>query len=145
MKPIEKSKQLSAAKAFEAIEQHAKENACDDFYNLPRLKVGQFFAQGDINVWRIPSIPENAIEEKPREQLVPSTSKGSRHTIHPDDLQHVRQFRLPRATPLHGPLLIVSSPIRNLHPEHRDLRWQPGTYAITYQRSFADELERVAD
>ena len=55
-------------------------------------------------------------------------------------------FRRTDANELRGPLLQCPQGICVTHPEHGDITInEPGWYAVTYQRAFAEELRRQAD
>ena len=76
------------------IIRHAEENKIEsELLVVPPLSVGEFVAQGDLNLICIPCVPDNAVlVTNPEKQLVPGNSKGSRHCL--SSLQNVNIYRL---------------------------------------------------
>jgi hypothetical protein len=102
-------------------------------------------AQGDINLWLLPKLPESAIQAFSGRQLAPGTTRGSRHCIKAEDMNAVEFYRLPDPNPLQGPILVFTRSITIEHPEHGDQIWPAGIVAVTYQRRHAIELKRSQD
>lgn len=101
--------------------------------------------QGDIEIRFLggerPAQPMKEIEVP--SQLAPGTTKGSRHGLLGNGIQ---AFQMEDANPLEGPVLHCPSGLTVPHPEHGDITInEPGWYAVTYQRAFADEIRRQAD
>lgn len=138
--------------AYDTVARHAERICNDDAHDLGMMEPGDWWAQGDIRVDRLPDnwLTKNGVKANverqawPLIQLVPGTTQGSRHCL--DSLEGVTVYRLRNATPLDGPLLEFSEPRSILHPEHGDVtNLPPGCYAIRFQRAMADELRAVAD
>lgn len=112
----------------------------------PELGEFDYVRQGDLYVYRIPTIPDGCIrEEHPSPQLVPGDTRGSRHCL--ATLDGVTIFRLPNPNPLQGPIVELAAQNTITHPEHGHIVLRAGRYAVTFQRSFAKDmaLQRVAD
>lgn len=106
--------------------------------------VGDVWRQGDIYIERLAGVADGAsVVANPSPQLAPGTTQGSQHCL--DSLLGVTVYAPPRADVLTGPVLAVETERTITHPEHGDVVLPPGTYGITYQRAYADELRRVAD
>jgi len=101
--------------------------------------------QGDIYLWKLAGLPEDAIEVEPYRQLAPGATRGSRHCL--DALTGVRMFHRRTPGPLDGPILWLSVPRTLTHPTHGDIVGLPAgaILKITYQRLYADEVRRVED
>ncbi|MGL4638430.1 MAG: hypothetical protein ACRCVX_01695 [Shewanella sp.] len=140
------AQKMQATKIIDQIQQHAKVNACDDTFIVPvDFPIGQYLPQGDINILRLPSIPNGAVPIAKKGQLAPGTSRGSRHCIKPEDLEHCDFYGFLDANPLEGPIIVFNDMTTIEHPEHRDYVWPAGIYAIGYQRRHADEIKRSQD
>jgi len=136
----------TAVETLQDIQEFARLNSDDSLQVVPPLKVGEYTAQGDINIWHLDKLPEG-IEEVPTvAQLAPGTARGSRHCIKQADLVNVTQYKLKDANALQGPIFELSGPITIEHPEHGDQLWQHSKYIfITYQRRYSEDLQRIAD
>ena len=111
---------------------------------IHEMEVGDSVRQGDVYLTRISRLPRGAVEVKqPDRQLAPGTTQGSRHCLR--SLDGVRVYHFAQPGPLDGPVIEAESDWAVEHPEHGDYVLPPGTYAVTYQRAFADELKRVQD
>lgn len=107
-------------------------------------KIGQKFRQGDIYITKLSSVPGNAKAMKqPESQLAPGATKGSRHCL--ESLAGVTMYKIENANELQGPILVLEKTTRVGHPEHGPVDLEAGTYSVTYQRAFAEELRRVRD
>lgn len=106
--------------------------------------VGDCWRQGDIEVRFLGLEKPDGLREVPLpQQLAPGTTKGSRHGLVGEE---ITAYELTNAQPLEGPVLHCPSGLTVPHPEHGDITMnEPGFYAITYQRAFAEELRRQAD
>lgn len=136
----------SAIKTISEIQRHGLKTADDSLKIIPEdFPVGQYIPQGDINIWRLPEVPANAIDSVTHAQLAPGTTRGSRHVIKSDDLSKCKFFSLPSSNELQGPIIIFTEPVTIEHPEHGDQLWPACVVAITYQRRHADEVRRVQD
>lgn len=111
------------------------------------IKVGEMVRQGDIYIKRLAKAPTGCtLDTKNAEgKLAEGETQGSRHYIAAEDRASVKLFTLDNANALDGPILEAEKAFRVTHPEHGDVTVPAGTYAITYQRAYADELRRVMD
>ena len=137
------------------ILEHGKLNFDGSTQVVPDMKKGAYAAQGDVNIFRIGSIPKHAKKLSKEEilkkfnsdgmyQLAPGTTKGSRHCM--DNLQGVEVYELENPNPLQGEIFSIEQTKTIPHPEHGDLVFrQPGNYIIGYQRQHAEELKRIQD
>jgi hypothetical protein len=136
----------SAIETISQIHAHGVENTCDDTYIVPHdFLVGQYLPQGDINILRLASVPKGMVQVEKSAQLAPGTSRGSRHCIKAEDLEHCTFYNFLDANPLEGPVIVMDAPTTIEHPEHRDYVWPPGVVAVGYQRRLADEIRRSQD
>lgn len=102
-----------------------------------------FAQQGDLYFYRLQTLPQGARQDTHAGgQLAPGSTQGARHCVDPT---RVRLYRLPHPSALDGPLIEAPEGITVTHPEHGHIVLPPGLYGVTFQRSFADELRRVAD
>ena len=101
--------------------------------------------QGDVYLWKLAALPEDAIEVSPYPQLAPGHTLGSRHCL--ASLQDVRMFHLKRPGPLDGPILLFEQAGTITHPTHGDIVGIPAgsIVRITYQQMYADTVRRVED
>jgi hypothetical protein len=137
---------MIATEIIAQLEQHARANACDTTFVVPTdFPIGQYLPQGDINILRLPAIPAGAVPIEKTAQLAPGTSRGSRHCIKAEDLEHCDFYGFLNAGPLEGPIIVFHQAVTIEHPEHRDYVWPAGVVAIGYQRRHADELRRSMD
>lgn len=137
---------MQATEIIRRIHEHGIQNACDATFIVPTdFPVGQYLPQGDINILRLPAIPTSAVPIQKTAQLTPGTSRGSRHCINAEDLQHCDFYGFLDANPLEGPIIVCLQPFTIEHPEHRDYVFPAGVYAIGYQRRHADEIKRSQD
>ena len=135
---------LTTTEVIEKIHAHGQEIANDSLVKVTP-KVGVPVAQGDINLWLLPKLPDGCIEAIADAQLAPGTTRGSRHCVRKEDLGHVKFFRLKAPNPLQGPILVFNKPTIIEHPEHGDHQWPACIVAVTYQRRHAEEVRRVQD
>lgn len=107
-------------------------------------EVGAVLRHGDLYFTKMAAVPAGAkLIEKPDPQLAPGTTQGSRHIL--DSLHGVKVYAVANPTPLDGPVLDVATERTVGHPEHKPIVLEPGVYACTHQRAYAQELRRVAD
>ena len=106
--------------------------------------VGDSWRQGDLEIRFLGTAePEGLKQVNVPAQLAPGESKGSRHIL---VAEGVKAFEPIGRQPLEGPVLSCPIGLTVEHPEHGDITMkEPGWYAITYQRAYADELRRQAD
>ena len=129
---------------FERVKQQAEAIASDAEHTIPVMYIGDEVRQGDIYITRIPGVPHGAeLVESPTRQLAPGTTQGSRHCLR--SLDGVKVYRMRNAGPLDGPIIDAPGGCTIDHPEHGNRTLPGGTYAVTYQRAFAEELRRVQD
>ena len=137
-------KTITAKKALTQIQTHAEKIKNDDAHVIETCSPGDMWAQGDVGILCIESVPAGAtLIEKPSRQLAPGTTQGSRHCI--ADMATVRLYRVADANPLDGPVIDAPHGVTVEHPEHGDISLPSGVYAVIYQRAYADELRRVQD
>lgn len=136
---------MQAVEVLKEIHAHGQEIADDSTKRINPI-VGVPIAQGDVNFWLLPKVPDAAIAAKPISQLAPGNTRGSRHCIRQKDMAHVRFFRLPNPNPLQGLILCFDEETTIEHPEHGDHIYPKGAIvAVTFQRRYADELRRIED
>lgn len=135
---------INAERALEDISQHAEKIKNDEHQVAGEMAVRDVWAQGDIGIVRLESVPPTAIAiKKPSTQLAPGDTQGSRHCL--ESLDGLQLFTCSDAGPLDGPVIDAPNGMRVNHPEHGDVTFRPGVYGIIYQRQHAEELRRVAD
>jgi len=117
----------------------------DDSLKVIAPIVGVPVAQGDINLWLLPKLPDGVVEALPDPQLAPGTTRGSRHCIRQSDMKHTKFYGLANPNPLQGPILVFEKETTIEHPEHGDQLWPAGVVAVTYQRRHAEEIRRSQD
>jgi len=105
--------------------------------------------QGDVGVVFLSDAAFNAMKDlKPigggesYVQVAVGQGVGARHTV---STAEVRVLVAPNAGPLDGPIVEAACPWTMAHPEHQNVTFPPGKYAIHYQRQYAEELRRAAD
>lgn len=137
-------KTLTAEKELTRIQTHAEKIRNDEAHEIATASPGDMWAQGDIGIVCLASLPAGSVlEKKPSRQLAPGTTQGSRHCI--ADMSNVRLHRLADPTPLDGPVIEAPQGCAIEHPEHGNVTLPPGVYGVIYQRAYADELRRVQD
>lgn len=134
---------VTAISELKAIQQHAESIKNDETHEMSVMSPGDAWAQGDVLITCLECVPDGCEPIKAERQLAPGTTQGSRHCI--VDLQGVEMFRMKDATPLDGPVFRSDRKVEIDHPEHGNLIAPPGTYGVTYQRQYAEELRRVQD
>jgi hypothetical protein len=108
------------------------------------MKIGQWFAQGDLDIVRISKKDFDTSRGKKtsERQLAPGTTKGSRHTTDGNVLVYTNKDH----DALRGPVINATSRWNVRHPEHANVSLPQGYYRIDYQRDFAfEERQRVID
>lgn len=133
------------AKTIEKLVSHD----CYDYDRAAKrvsLEIGEWVAQGDVNFLRISSeiLPNLATIETPV-QLVPGSTKGSRHCIAERDRNNVKFYEPYQSSTLNCGVMECLGDIEITHPEHKNLILKKGVYAISYQRKYADDLRRSQD
>jgi hypothetical protein len=109
------------------------------------LAPGDWHAQGDVIFLRIEVLPKDAQPCKPKAQLAPGKTRGSRHCVADADLPKVRFHRVRGADELKGPVLEVSEKAEVTHPDHGHVILPKGLYQVKYQRLYAPKIKRVTD
>jgi len=128
---------------LKTIQSESVINDAEQLFPLAATPDCDYVRQGDVYIWLVSKLPQDAKPVKAIEQLAPGTTKGSRHCL--DSLNGVTMFVRLNANELQGPFMRLDCERVVTHPEHGDWRLPPGLYEITYQRAFADELRRVRD
>lgn len=135
---------MTAERSLEQIASHAEAIKNDEHQQAGEMSPGDVWAQGDVGIVRLESLPEGCTPIKePSLQLAPGTTQGSRHCL--ASLDGVRLFQLSNPGPLEGPVIDAPQGMRVNHPEHGDVSFGPGVYGVVYQRQYAEELKRVQD
>ena len=104
--------------------------------------------QGDVGVVLLSDAAFKAMKLSPMEgneshvQVAVGSGIGARHVV---STAEVHAHTLPNAGPLDGPVVVADCPWTMAHPEHQNVTFPPGKYAIYYQRQYADELRRAQD
>lgn len=138
---------LSATSVIKEILRHGQQFANDQAVNPTIADNDRPSAQGDINIWKVESL-EDLGEVEPTEpvhQLAPGTSRGSRHCLDPQSVANAKFYRRAGANQLQGPIWVNETQTLVTHPEHGDQLLDPGTYFVTYQRQYAEDLRRMLD
>lgn len=136
----------TAAQIIAEVHAHGQENADNRLRIIPEnFPVGQYIPQGDINIVRLRSIPDEAVPMQPKAQLAEGITRGSRHCIKAEDMARCEFYGFTNPNPLEGPIIKFNAPTTITHPEHGDQLWPVGIVAITYQRRYAEELRRTQD
>lgn len=131
------------SKAFRDLSKHAEAIKNDEHQVAGSMSPGDAWAQGDILIVALDKVPnKSALVKQPVSQLAPGNTQGSRHCL--DSLEGVQVWEQ-KETPLDGPVIVSDREFTVTHPEHGDVTFQPGIYAVVYQRAFAEELRRVQD
>lgn len=138
---------LTAEKSLASVQATAEQIKSGEAQRFPEAaSPGDAWRQGDVYIEFLDRVPDGAVKLNKKQhgcQLAPGATQGSRHVL--DSLVGVTMYRLPESTVLDGPVLVTSRERTVTHPEHGDVVLPPGTYGITYQREYAEELRRVAD
>lgn len=138
------SESLTAERSLEQITSHAEAIKNDEHQVAGEMSVGDVWAQGDVGIVRLESLPEGCTPiAEPSLQLAPGNTQGSRHCL--ESLEGVRLFQLSNPSPIEGPVVDAPNGMRVNHPEHGDVSFGPGVYGVVYQRQYAKELQRVQD
>jgi hypothetical protein len=131
---------------FEALTKELETIRNTDPQSLAMMEIGDEWRQGDLRIVRVDGdkIRGNLVLTVPQHQLAPGTSQGSRHCL--DTTDGIEFFTVMNATVVDGPVIHATQPFSITHPEHGDCVDIPaGWYAFPGQRTFAEELRRVAD
>lgn len=140
---------MTAAQSFSRVQESVEKIDRSKPQRFPEAaSAGDSFRQGDLYITRLDALPSDIkpLEAKPGQdpaQLAEGTTQGSRHVL--DSLEGVEMYELATKTALDGPILNLAKERTVTHPEHGHVCLPPGSYAITYQRAYAEELRRVAD
>ncbi len=141
--------------AYRRVQSAAEKILSADPATIEVVSPGDVVRQGDLYLVRL----SRPIHGRPfgSRQLAPGTTQGSRHIvvgdceIHTVD-QEIATAELNQLVPatkgqqqLIGPVVLASGPVTIEHPEHGHRTLPPGTYLVTYQRTWANEIRRVAD
>jgi len=133
-------------KTIERDKQRITETTDTSAKVISTCSAGDCWRQGDLQIRFLgEQKPKESLSEVERpSQLAPGTTKGSRHILLADD--SIKAYELGNPSPLEGPVLHCPDGLTVEHPEHGNITMkEPGWYAVTYQRAFAEELKRQAD
>jgi len=143
-----------AITAAEAVDSICAADAATYERDNTRMAIGQVAHQGDVYVVRVDRHedvyalnrslgsprPMGALTD--RRQVAPGTTQGSRHVVIGDVVVYAPEAD---ASPLEGPTIVSRGEWTLTHPEHASHRFGAGTYVVTHQRDWAEEVRRVAD
>ncbi len=127
---------LDAETVLAQIQEQAERIKSDETQYFPvAASPGDCWRQGDIYITLLPSLDNIhvVVEQYFRRQLVPGSTKGSRHCL--DSLDGVTIYRLAEWDMLAGPIIECTKQRTITHPEHGDIVLPPGIYAISFQQS----------
>ncbi len=136
-------------KEFVRLQSQAEVLKNTDPHDMSNMEVGDEWRQGDLRLIRLPNDFVNKNKEQLKqveivEQLAPGNTQGSRHIL--ANTKSVKMFRLNNESPLDSVIFETKETNSIMHPEHGHLINIPkGCYATPGQRTFAQELRRVAD
>ena len=135
---------MTTETVFNEVQSKAESIACDKERAIEVMDIGDEVRQGDIYITMIDGKPAGAKQIKDAIlQLAPGNTQGSRHCLR--SFEGVKLFALDNPGPLDGPIIVADQPFTIDHPEHGNRTFPAGTFAITFQRAFADDLRRVQD
>ena len=136
---------MQACEAFKAVRESAEVIRNGDTKYFPEAaSVGDNARQGDIYIELLEGVPKDAKPiEKPSAKLAPGDTQGSRHIL--DSMVGVTLYERRDASVLEGPIMNLTETRTVTHPEHGDWVLPPGTYGVTYQRAYAEDLRRQMD
>jgi hypothetical protein len=135
---------MLATESLQRIQSCAESICCDKPQRFSEgAGPGSSFRQGDLYITLLDGLPAKADQVEGEAQLAPGTTKGSRHVL--DSLEGVTMYKIRDANVLQGPVFSCVTERTVEHPEHGNVILPPGTYGVTYQRAYAEELRRVAD
>lgn len=151
-----KTKTRTAKAAYAAVMKSAESIRNADAATIETVSAGDVVRQGDVYVIALDSIPAMA-SAYPGRQLAPGNTQGSRHTAQGEcelftPVEQLTLGILGRLIPASkgqqhflGPVVKAAAPWTIAHPEHGDRTLPAGTYLVTYQRAWAQEMRRQAD
>ncbi len=136
-----------ATKVIEQILSHGKKNANAATQRPLFTGRNNRSDQGDIYIYRFDSLEDfpELEESAPVFQLAPGTTRGSRHCLDAASVRQAKFYRIKEANLLQGPVWVNPNETLLTHPEHGDQILPAGTYYVSYQRKYAEELRRVQD
>lgn len=134
---------VTAINEFRGIQKHAESIKNDETHTLGAASPADAWAQGDVGIVCLDSVPPGCKPIKAERQLAPGTTQGSRHCL--TSLDGIEMFSLPNPTALDGPVFKTEHGCEIDHPEHGNVILPPGVYGVIYQRQYAEELRRVQD
>lgn len=107
----------------------------------PQMSVCEMFAQGDIGILRIGSLPKGSkkCDMPAGGQVAPGTSKGSRHCV---DLCDAQFYRF-QGDVLSDLCIDAKTAWTLRHPEHGHVTFGPGLYQFVHQQN--ERNERIRD
>lgn len=135
---------MTAERAVASVQTQAEKIKSDAPHRVETISHGDTWRQGDLYITSIAGVPAGSTKmAKPRPQLAPGDSQGSRHVL--GSSVGVTMYDPPNPTPLDGPIVDLAKRTTITHPEHGDVSLPPGCYAVTYQRAFGDKLRAQQD
>lgn len=152
---------LTPAKAFTQVKKAAEQIRNDQQQSVGTVSAGDVIRQGDLYLVAVPGLKLEALGMPITErQLAPGTTQGSRHVIEgPAELFSPNADRngiaivignlvkgAALAPELIGPVVRTGEGCVLAHPEHGNFELPAReTFAVVYQRAFAEEVRRQLD
>jgi hypothetical protein len=131
-------------------EQHQSVNEADGV-RVASIDPYTTSAQGDVNFTRLPWLPELAAGVIDA-QLAPGHSRGSRHVILHDHMEHTQFYRRGEVggssanRDILGPVIFCTKDTIVTHPEHKWMLLAAGAWGVTYQQAMqGDRVGRAID
>jgi hypothetical protein len=143
-----------AGDVYAAMRTRTDEFKADDMPGREPRKAGamtpdmDILWQGDVGVVLLSDAAFRAMKLSPmggnesHVQVAVGSGVGARHTVASSEVQVLINTQ---AGPLDGPAIVADGVWTLAHPEHQNVTFPPGKYAIHYQRQYAEELRRAAD
>ena len=142
--------------AYDQVRETAESIRNDEATTIPVMSHGDVIVQGDVYIACLDRAPARKSDYAGR-QLAPGSTQGSRHVLEgdaalftpdPGDAKEVLNRLIPATRafePFLGPVIVAHAPVTITHPEHGDRTLPAGTYQVTYQAAWAEELRRQED
>ena len=134
------------ADLINSVKESAEENKEAKEQTFKIMDVDDAVRQGDLYITRIAEVPSDAIPTKLQAgQLAEGNTQGSRHIMTHDSMVNSEIFVRANPDALQGPIVEAKSAWTVTHPEHGNFNLPAGTFSVTYQQAYAEELRRVMD
>lgn len=129
--------------SLDKLNAHAIERIdCSKPVNVPKMKSGQMFAQGDIGILRLEKLPKGAKKIDPPQggQIAPGSTIGSRHCV---DVNSSVAFYKFSGDDLSDIAIVAKDSWALRHPTHADCTFEPGIFQFVQQQN--EQQQRVRD